>query len=97
LPNWCIAGPLAPGDSYDAAVDLAVPLDFAGEYDLLVVSDGVNTLDDRQRSNNRLTAPVNIELAPYADLAVTSTTAPETLIDDPATIEVAWTVRNQGT
>ncbi|MCB1965299.1 MAG: hypothetical protein KDI64_04390, partial [Candidatus Accumulibacter sp.] len=39
---------------------------------------------------------MTVDLSPYADLAVTSIGAPATLIADPATLTVTWTVVNQG-
>ncbi|MEF8731692.1 MAG: CARDB domain-containing protein [Candidatus Accumulibacter meliphilus] len=90
-------GPLASGASYDAVADIVVPLDFSGAYDLIVVSDAGNAIGDGQRSNNRSTASLQIELSPYADLAVSAVSAPQTLIADPARLTVAWTVSNQGT
>ncbi|MCB1944039.1 MAG: hypothetical protein KDI53_18655, partial [Candidatus Accumulibacter sp.] len=91
------SGPLASGESYDASAELAIPLDYAGDYELIVVSDSGNALDDGDRHNNRSLATVTIDLAPYADLLVGAISASDTLIADPATLTVAWTVSNQGT
>jgi hypothetical protein len=89
-------GPLASGASYDAIANIVVPLDFSGAYELIVVSDAGNAIGDGQRSNNRSLAPLQVTLSPYADLAVSDVSAPQTLIADPATLAVAWTVSNQG-
>ncbi|MBO3704008.1 MAG: hypothetical protein J5W83_15990, partial [Candidatus Accumulibacter sp.] len=90
-------GPLETGASYDMAVDVVVPLDFSGAHDLIVISDAGDAIGDGERSNNRTHAPLRVELSPYADLAVSEVSAPQTLIADPATLSVAWTVSNRGT
>ncbi|QNM95072.1 CARDB domain-containing protein [Chitinimonas koreensis] len=90
-------GPLAAGGQYRAAADLDIPLDFDGEYQLVVVTDAGNVLDEHDRASNRAERGLAVELAPYADLAVTAVTAPDRVIDDPAPLNVSWTVQNQGT
>ena len=40
---------------------------------------------------------MEVELAPYADLAVSAVAAPQQIIGDPADLTVSWTVANQGT
>ncbi|HLF95978.1 MAG TPA: CARDB domain-containing protein, partial [Methylococcaceae bacterium] len=90
------AGPLVTGGSYTAAADFEVPLEFSGEYELVVIADAGSALDEHARSDNRYAQALSVELAPYADLAVTALAAPEVVIDDPAPLDVAWTVANQG-
>ena len=91
------SGPLAAGASYSAFTDFTVPLDFSGEYEVVVITDGNNVIDDYTRTNNRATQNLTVNLAPYADLAVSAVTAPARVIDDPAPFDVSWTVTNQGT
>lgn len=91
------ASGLATGASYSASADFAVPLEYSGEYDVLVISDAAKVLDDSNRTDNQTSGHLTVELAPYADLAVTAISAPETTIADPASLNVSWTVSNQGT
>jgi subtilase family serine protease len=55
----------------------------------------VNEMADE--SNNVSDAPLQVTLAPYADLVVSDVVAPAITIDDPASVTVTWTVHNQGT
>ncbi len=48
-------------------------------------------------ANNAATKTLAVTIAPYADLAVSAVTAPARVIRDPATLEVGWTVTNNGT
>ncbi|WP_277224425.1 CARDB domain-containing protein, partial [Pseudomonas indica] len=88
---------LAAGGNYRAGADFDIPLDFHGEYELLVINDTNRVLDDADRADNRRAVQLTAELAPYADLTVTAVSAPERVIDDPATLTVDWTVSNRGT
>ncbi|UUZ69430.1 hypothetical protein LP416_08030 [Polaromonas sp. P2-4] len=63
-------GGLATGASYAASVDFTVPLDFSGEYELLVITDSGNAIDDHSRTDNRVSRNVTVNLSPYADLTV---------------------------
>ncbi|MDR0673568.1 MAG: putative Ig domain-containing protein, partial [Zoogloeaceae bacterium] len=90
-------GGLGAGKQYVAGIDIDIPLDFDGEYEILVVSDEARTLGEAEIGNNRRSTGLEVELRPYADLVVTEITAPERIIDDPARLEVSWTVENQGT
>ncbi|HEX8961620.1 MAG TPA: CARDB domain-containing protein, partial [Rhodocyclaceae bacterium] len=91
------SGPLASGDSYVASADVAIPLDYSGDYEIVVVTDAGQVINDHDRTNNRSTKALSVDLAPYADLTVTSIVAPTQVIDDPAPLDVSWTVMNQGT
>jgi len=91
------AGGLAIGGSYTAGADFEVPIEFDGEYDVLVVSDTNRAVDDANRTDNQAQGQLTVGLSPYADLAVTALDAPQRIIDDPAPLDVSWTVTNQGT
>jgi subtilase family serine protease len=90
--------PLGVGESQMAAATFRVPIEYSGQYFLLVVTDA-----DRQilevvgETNNLLARPLNVELAPYANLVVSGVQAPAQTIADPATVAISWTVSNQGT
>ncbi|NET08656.1 MAG: hypothetical protein F6K16_28965 [Symploca sp. SIO2B6] len=91
---------LAPAHQDSGTFSLDLPLDAEGQYYLIMVTDAegaiaeVNVSDLSAESNNTIIQPINVELAPYIDLAVTSVTVPEQEIDDPASIAVEWTVSN---
>ena len=90
-------GGLLNGASYSQQSTFTVPLNFSGEYELVVITDSQTRLDESQRLNNRLSDTIDVDLAPYADLVVSDVQAPTQLIADPALLNVAWTVTNQGT
>ncbi|MDP3589651.1 MAG: CARDB domain-containing protein, partial [Methylobacter sp.] len=90
-------GQLATAETYTATADFTIPLELHGEYELVVVADAKTTFDDRLQGNNRLSSVLNIDLAAYADLTVTEILAPTRVIDDPAPVDITWTVANQGT
>ena len=75
-------GPLSSGESYTAAVDFLVPIEYSGEYELVIITDATKAFDDRVENNNRSSALINIDLAPFADLTVTQIIAPARVIND---------------
>ncbi len=89
---------LAVNGSYNGQLDLILPIDSSGRKYLFVRADAGQVLPELGSTANNLTAiPVDITLAPYADLVVSDVTAPELLVRDPAQLEVSWKVSNQGT
>ncbi|WP_346658742.1 Ig-like domain-containing protein [Bradyrhizobium sp. 143] len=99
LASFAHDGPLAAGASYSLQKSVALPLGAAGSYKLLVVADqatAVAELGDGEL-NNLASTDVQVSLSPYADLAVSGVTAPSRAIDNPASINVTWTVTNNGT
>jgi hypothetical protein len=91
------AGTLATGASYTAGADLSLPLAYDGEYAVVVVTDAAHALDEHSRTDDTGQQALTVQLAPHADLVVGAVQAPTTLIADPATLDVSWTVTNQGT
>jgi subtilase family serine protease len=91
------SGQLLSGESYTATADFIVPLEYNGEYELIVIADAAKAFDDRNQDNNRSSVNMSVDLAPFADLTVSQITAPTQIIDDPAPVDIAWTVTNQGT
>jgi hypothetical protein len=89
-------GSLATNETYTASADFLIPLDLNGEYQVVVITDATQVFDDRVQNNNRSSINTTINLAPYADLTVTQITAPTRVIDDPAPLDISWTVANQG-
>ena len=88
---------LANGASYDAMADILLPLAANGAYQIVVVTDSNLQLDDPQRADNSAQQALNITLAAHADLAVSAVQAAASVIADPATLNVSWTVTNHGT
>lgn len=84
--------------THGVSLDVEMPVDVSGDYHLLLVSDADNEIKELAgEGNNLATSPIAIELAPYADLEVSNVTAPAQTIDDPARVEIGWTVSNTGT
>ncbi|MDB5858608.1 MAG: hypothetical protein JWQ76_2297, partial [Ramlibacter sp.] len=88
---------LATGDSYQASATFEVPIDFTGDYDIVVVTNPSYALGERITANNRATRALGVQLAAYADLKVTAVQVTPLLVADPAYLEFQYTVANQGT
>ena len=74
---------LAVGEAKEIAINTDLPEDTIGNKYILIVSDADNDLIEAIGENNNVVAnPIDIELAPYADLAVSNVTAPNLTIDD---------------
>ncbi len=77
---------------------VTLPLEVSGTYWFIVVSDATDRVRElADEDNNILSATATIDLAPFADLVTSDVEAPSLTIDDPATVEVSWTVTNAGT
>jgi subtilase family serine protease len=89
--------PLEPGTDYVAAANAVLPIDLSGSRFLLVRSDAIDQVHEPGgESNNSAAAAVEIQLAPFADLAVSSVSAPAIAIGDPASAQFEWTITNVG-
>ncbi len=112
LGNRVRDGPLAPGASYQAQLDVVLSNGIDGTFYLLVRTDAANqVVEGATGEDNNVTASnaVAVTLAPYADLSIgdiavsgTLATGPDgvystRIIGDPADITVEWTVSNIGT
>ena len=88
---------LAIGETEAYSQDITIPISAEGEYYLLFNSDSQNEIAELEGENNNLVAvPITVELAPYANLAVSNIDAPTLTIDDPASVEISYTVTNNG-
>src|SRR5262249_26086573 len=99
LSDVARTGTLDAGGSYQAQQTVTLPNGLSGTYYILVVVDRQNQVRETgAESNNLASKATQVALAPYADLIVSSVTAPSDLvIGNPAQIDVSWTVANQGT
>ncbi len=99
LGELAMTGPLAiDGDGAGQLIDVTIPVDVSGSWFVLLLIDADDEVNELgAESNNVLARPIEIELAPYADLAVSNVVAPQQLIGDPVTAEISWTVTNVGT
>ncbi|MEO1006283.1 MAG: CARDB domain-containing protein, partial [Cyanobacteria bacterium J06638_38] len=89
---------LEVGEIKEIPISASLPQDIIGNKYVLIVSDADNDLKEAAGENNNVQPyPINIELAPYADLEVSEVEAPDLTIDDPATVNVSWKVTNNGT
>ncbi|MGB6300739.1 MAG: putative Ig domain-containing protein, partial [Rivularia sp. (in: cyanobacteria)] len=92
---------LTDKQSYSKDAEIDLPLDISGERYLYVVTDATNNIGELNATNdaeeNTVHQKLQIELAEYADLAVSDITVTEDTIGNPATINVGWKVTNIGT
>ncbi len=89
---------LTVGETKEISINTNLREDIIGNKYVLIVSDADDNLIEAIGENNNVIAnPIDITLAPYADLAVSNVTAPNLTIDDPAKVKVSWRVTNQGT
>ncbi len=91
------SGPLGPGQSVSGSVSATIPLGNSGAYQIIIVADATDQLDEPSGVSPSTSQAINISLAPYADLAVTNVSAPAQTIGDPAYPVISWTVKNVGT
>ncbi|MEM9272984.1 MAG: CARDB domain-containing protein, partial [Cyanobacteria bacterium P01_F01_bin.143] len=97
---------IAPGGTKEETIDIEIPIEVSGKYYLIVVGDADNNLLELAGDNNAELAgennnvqavEIDIELATYHDLVVSNVIAPDRTIDDPARVNISWTVTNEGT
>ncbi|MDH5668376.1 MAG: Ig-like domain-containing protein, partial [Nitrospira sp.] len=97
-------GRLDPEGTYTGHATVTLPNGIAGAYHVFVQTDYVDAstngvlFEATGEGNNvgRTVTPLDITLAPYPDLLVTSVTGPTT-VQPGQTVTVAWTVANSGT
>jgi hypothetical protein len=90
--------PLGKRASYEAAADLALPLDLAGAFHVIVAADDDGqVLESDETKNNVRAAPVllEVERAGAADLVVSDVSAPSTAVSGQR-LAAGWTVTNEG-
>jgi large repetitive protein len=87
--------PLSPGESYTRTINATIPnitLD-GSDYYLIVKADNANQQGETNETNNVIAKAISLSAS---DLVITSSTAPDTATLS-QTIEVSFTVKNQGT
>ncbi|MDZ8264642.1 cadherin domain-containing protein [Nostoc sp. ChiQUE01b] len=94
-------GGLVAKTSYSENLNIKLPINISGTKYLYAIADANNSINELNNTENAeqniVFQQLEIELAPYADLAVSNVTAPELTIGDPATVTIGWTVTNVGT
>ena len=90
---------LAAGARADHSLTVTTPLGTDGAWQVLVIADSGNTVAETAagEANNLAAMPLQVTIAPFADLAVSNVTAPALTVADPATVTIGWTVTNAGT
>ncbi|RDE49091.1 MAG: tandem-95 repeat protein, partial [Candidatus Accumulibacter meliphilus] len=89
-------GVLAVGGSYTGTLNAALPAGLSGTYYVFVASDHANSVyEGPNAAPNALhsAATVTVAPAPYADLAVTTVTAPQSVVVGQP-FQLQWTVAN---
>jgi subtilase family serine protease len=91
-------GVLAAGSQQESTLDFVLPVDASGDWRIVIVTDSTNANNEGSagEANNQLAQAFTVQADAYADLAVTQVSAPPQTIADPASLTVAWTVKNQG-
>jgi subtilase family serine protease len=85
--------PLASGATYTRTANVTLPSTATGDRYLLFKADNYNYQGETDENNNVYSRPINISAS---DLQITDTNAPETAVLG-ETVELTWTVSNQGT
>jgi RHS repeat-associated protein len=97
LGSWSIAGetPLAVGSSYSKNVSVTIPVDvgLGGSRYLLFVADRSNAQAETSETNNLQAVPITITVP---DLVVSAGATPSSTVFG-ETINLSWSVTNQGT
>ena len=91
-------GGLATDSSYQASATVHLPINYAGTYNIFVVTDISDSVYESIYENNNTTASsqsIEVVMAPLADLTVTNVTMPATL-SPRCNYPVSWTVTNAG-
>ena len=100
LGSFDHSGVLDVNDSYQQTQTVRLSDGISGGYYIVVKVDSENAVNEFALEGNNVTVSENstqVTLAPYADLIVSSVSAPDLVIGDPAEAVVSWTVENQGT
>ncbi|TRU69655.1 MAG: hypothetical protein EWV55_20760, partial [Microcystis viridis Mv_BB_P_19951000_S69] len=85
--------PLAAAATYSRTLNVTLPSTATGDRYLLFKADNYNYQSETDENNNVYSLPINISAS---DLQVTSTNAPSSAVLG-ETVELTWTVTNQGT
>lgn len=89
---------IQPGQSVERSLSVTIPTDRTGTWYVLVKADQYNYVYERTNESNNagFTAAAVQVIIPTEDLTPVSLTAPDAAVFG-STIDVAWTVRNDGT
>lgn len=97
LGDFSNASFLLPGEAYQNVETVRIPKGTAGTYWITIVSDHEGRVPESDGDNNVVASDsIVIGLGPVADLRVTALSVAGTVISGD-TIQVSWTVTNQGT
>ncbi|MDB9538835.1 CARDB domain-containing protein, partial [Anabaenopsis arnoldii] len=94
--NYYYNQQLAPGQSYTASQTVTVPPGFTGSGYLLVVTNSYYSLYESDITNNVLAQAIEINQVDLPDLVVTEATISTSTAGWGESVEVSWTVTNQG-
>ena len=92
-------GIIQAGQSVTRIQEITLPIDWSGNYWIVVTTDAGNQVYEHTQESNNTTIsaqPINISLSPFPNLQVTSITPPLSAASGNQT-EVSWTVKNTGT
>ena len=90
--------PLETDSSYSASATVHIPIQYAGTYNIFVVTDANDAVyESIYETNNEVVSQqtIDIVMSPLADLTVTDVTMP-TIVSPRCSYPVSWTVQNVG-
>jgi len=89
--------PLTAGAVRPVSLEATLPPDATGPLFLLVKLDAANNVVEYGAEENNVAAwPITVNLAPFADLAVSNLAAPSLVVGNPGVAEFRFTVTNVG-
>ena len=90
-------GAIAAGTSVASQLAFTLPVDLQEAWRLVVVTDSTNQANEGLgEADDVVDLGIDVAIDAYADLAVSNVVAPTTVIADPASATVSWTVTNVG-
>ena len=90
--------PLDSGDTYQLTLPIELPLDGSSSdavFHIFVQTDSGGNQPETNATNNEASQPINLTLPPLPDLVVTDISTPSVATSGD-TIDISWTVTNQG-
>jgi len=96
LGEHTYSGNLAVNGTYTDSQNYSIPINFSGNYIVILRTDGANVeYEHTKEGNNLVSSSTTIKKAPPADLIVSSITSPDSVLSG-YSIEVTWKVKNIG-
>ena len=86
---------LNPGESYIASATVKIPNGYNGAYQVVVTADIAEHINDENRTNNKLSRAITLNIPPLPDLTIANVQAPAQAFAG-GQVSINWTVENSG-